>query len=662
MPRKIKASNIATGAVTSAILDNSGVTAGNYGSSTAIPVLTVNAKGQVTVASTASLPANLATETYVSTAISNLVNAAPATLDTLNELAAALGNDANYASTITTALGTKANTSSLGPLATLSPTGTANASTFLAGDGSYKTVSVTPTAISDQNNTSTGYFDLPAGTTAQRPASPLVGMIRYNTTLGFAEQYTSDGWQGIAPSPTITSVSPTSYNGEQGTTITINGTSFDNTVTVKFITAQGFEYSASSTRISSSQLTAITPQDFTVANEPLKVKVLNGSGLSYVLDAALDCGVLPTWSTASGTIATQFTTKAVSTSIAAIDTDGGSTVSYSIASGSLPSGVFLNSSTGAITGTISASAGTYTFTARVTDNAGNTADRSFSIVVTDLPSGGSITTSGNFRIHTFNSSSTFVNTVPNLVCQYVIVGGGGSGGVGNGNNDCGGGGGGAGGYISSVSGESSGGGCGTASTITASVTSYSVTIGAGGGARVGGGNAGYNGGDSSVFGITAYGGGGGSTRDSTAGSGGSGGGGSCTGYNGSGTSCQGYRGGGGAGTPGGGTYGGGGAGGYTAGTPSGGTGSAGGSGVNSSITGSSVGYAGGGGGGGGQSTGGSASHGGGAGGNSPRGTGGSGTANTGGGGGGAGGWADGSTTSGAGGSGIVVIRYDVTTF
>lgn len=107
MTRKIKASNIATGAVTAAALDNSGVTAGSYGSSTAIPVLTVNAKGQVTVASTASLPSNLATETYVNTAVSNLVNAAPSTLDTLNELAAALGNDANYASTITTALGTK---------------------------------------------------------------------------------------------------------------------------------------------------------------------------------------------------------------------------------------------------------------------------------------------------------------------------------------------------------------------------------------------------------------------------------------------------------------------------------------------------------------------------------------------------------------------------
>jgi hypothetical protein len=48
-----------------------------------------------------------ATETYVTTQISNLVDAAPTTLNTLNELAAALGDDANFSTTITTLIGTK---------------------------------------------------------------------------------------------------------------------------------------------------------------------------------------------------------------------------------------------------------------------------------------------------------------------------------------------------------------------------------------------------------------------------------------------------------------------------------------------------------------------------------------------------------------------------
>ena len=38
------------------------------------------------------------------TKVSNLVDSAPGTLDTLNELAAALGDDANFSSTITTSL------------------------------------------------------------------------------------------------------------------------------------------------------------------------------------------------------------------------------------------------------------------------------------------------------------------------------------------------------------------------------------------------------------------------------------------------------------------------------------------------------------------------------------------------------------------------------
>ena len=49
----------------------------------------------------------VATTAYVQNEISELIDAAPGALDTLNELAAALGDDANFATTVTTALGTK---------------------------------------------------------------------------------------------------------------------------------------------------------------------------------------------------------------------------------------------------------------------------------------------------------------------------------------------------------------------------------------------------------------------------------------------------------------------------------------------------------------------------------------------------------------------------
>lgn len=65
----------------------------------------------VPTAPTASSGTNttqIATTAYVRTAVANLVNSAPGALDTLDELAAALGDDASFASTVTTSIGLKA--------------------------------------------------------------------------------------------------------------------------------------------------------------------------------------------------------------------------------------------------------------------------------------------------------------------------------------------------------------------------------------------------------------------------------------------------------------------------------------------------------------------------------------------------------------------------
>ena len=57
---------------------------------------------------------------------------------------------------------------------------------------------LTPMNIQDQNNTSTGYFSLPSGTTDQRPGAPQGGYMRFNTTLDSVEYYNSiTGWTTI---------------------------------------------------------------------------------------------------------------------------------------------------------------------------------------------------------------------------------------------------------------------------------------------------------------------------------------------------------------------------------------------------------------------------------------------------------------------------------
>ena len=239
--------------------------------------------------------------------------------------------------------------------------------------------------------------------------------------------------------------------------------------------------------------------------------------------------------------------------------------------------------------------------------------------------GGTITTDGDYKVHTFNSSGTFaVTSVSGMgVVEYLVIAGGG------GSASIGGGGGGAGGYRTGIG-------------FAVSEQNYTVTVGAGGAQNTSGSN--------SVFStITSIGGGRGAANSGSAAAvGGSGGGGgrdnvaSAAGTLGQGNaggvgifaaSAYGGGGGGGAGTVG------------ASGTSS--AGGAGGAGLASSITGSLVYRAGGGGGGtfNGASVG--------AGGNGGGGSASAGTANTGSG----GGAANNNGAGSAGGSGVVIIRY-----
>jgi hypothetical protein len=60
----------------------------------------------------------------------------------------------------------------------------------------------------------TDFIQMPAGTTAQRPVSPVQGMQRYNTSLGYTEVYTGSAWVGMGTQGAPTAV--TSLNGQTG--------------------------------------------------------------------------------------------------------------------------------------------------------------------------------------------------------------------------------------------------------------------------------------------------------------------------------------------------------------------------------------------------------------------------------------------------------------
>ena len=79
-----------------------------------------------------------ATVSYVNSEVAGIVSASPAALDTLNELAAALGDDANFSTTVTNSIATKAN------LSGANFTGVVTATSF-SGDGSSLTGVVSET-------------------------------------------------------------------------------------------------------------------------------------------------------------------------------------------------------------------------------------------------------------------------------------------------------------------------------------------------------------------------------------------------------------------------------------------------------------------------------------------------------------------------------------
>jgi|LULM01.1.fsa_nt_gb hypothetical protein len=89
----------------------------------------------------------IASESYVSTQISNLIDSAPATLDTLNEIAAALNDDANFNTTITNLIAAKQDTITGGATTIVSSDLTASKALVSNSSGKVAVSSVTDTEL-----------------------------------------------------------------------------------------------------------------------------------------------------------------------------------------------------------------------------------------------------------------------------------------------------------------------------------------------------------------------------------------------------------------------------------------------------------------------------------------------------------------------------------
>ena len=195
--------------------------------------------------------------------------------------------------------------------------------------------------------------------------------------------------------PTIGSISPSTIDNT-ASNVVITGTNFVSVPTVDAISSTGAITPANTVTFTSA--TSITANFTLTTDGTYYIRVENNDGnAARSSSALLTVSDAPTWTTSAGslgTIAGDF-----SGTVATVAASGDTPLAYSETTNVLTNAgqanCSLNSSTGAITttdfGGSSTSATTYSFTLRVTDAQGQTADRNFT-----LTSSFNIANSGRF--------------------------------------------------------------------------------------------------------------------------------------------------------------------------------------------------------------------------------------------------------------------------
>jgi len=250
-------------------------------------------------------------------------------------------------------------------------------------------------------------------------------LLIYDTSAGTLKKITKSAFDALQPG--FTSVSPSNLLSGDGTgnyTIVITGTDFDTTCTFKLVTDGGTDITMdTNTRDSAVQLTGVVAKNkanLTNANEPFDIVITNGNGLITTTTNQITIDAQPAWVTASGALGTVYdgSRAGASFTVEATDPESGA-ITYAHVSGSLPTSMSLNTTTGVISGTTSAvgSNTTYNFTIEARDAASNATERDFSITV-NAPTAQSFTSSGTFSVP---SGVSAVNVL--------LVAGGGAGGI-----------------------------------------------------------------------------------------------------------------------------------------------------------------------------------------------------------------------------------------
>lgn len=181
-----------------------------------------------------------ATESYVDSAVANLVDSSPATLDTLNELAAALGDDANFAANVTASLAGKASLNHTHEIANVTglqaaldaKAATASLAT-VATSGNYSDLSGIPSEFTPaaHNHTSADVTDFAAAAAANAPLQSLNNLtgdivIANGTGLTLTESGTTLTLEAALPPSNLADLADVSGTPVANQALLYNGTAW----------------------------------------------------------------------------------------------------------------------------------------------------------------------------------------------------------------------------------------------------------------------------------------------------------------------------------------------------------------------------------------------------------------------------------------------------
>jgi hypothetical protein len=196
--------------------------------------------------------------------------------------------------------------------------------------------------------------------------------------LSTAEQFNQKSF--LVPTVTSFSVTDVSYvplddtavDTAGGQTIVINGSGFASGATIQV----GATTIASVTFVDQSRLAFTAPA---LSSGSYTIYVTNNNGGTGILVSGLVYSGLPTFTTTAGTLGAVYETANINTAIVAT---GDAPITYSVISGTLPTGATLNSN-GTITGNapVDGSSTTYSFTIQASDGQLQESTRSFSLTI-----------------------------------------------------------------------------------------------------------------------------------------------------------------------------------------------------------------------------------------------------------------------------------------